>query len=208
MLYTTTAIQEFLAHQEPFAQLPEQATEKLAQSLQPLRYRMGQVIVMREKMPAHLALLYEGQARRLGYDPRTQMPVTLELLKPGAVIGWVNLVRGIATETALASTEVVCLSCPESEFVRLLEEFPQWAAQLTEKCSLLEAFDLIGAQLNRQAQAQGDLKQLAQLALNQAQVYQLPPGKVTLRDHPPPTRPRPSLASERWSTDRQLSPRQ
>jgi len=65
-----------------------------------------------------VSIIYEGQARLLGYDPQT--PVTLKLLRPGEVLGWAGLVRGVPCETAIAST-VVCLSIP-AEFSELLEQ--------------------------------------------------------------------------------------
>ncbi|MGK7875052.1 MAG: peptidase domain-containing ABC transporter [Xenococcaceae cyanobacterium] len=183
MSYTTTAIQEFLSLLPPFNQLPSVAIGELAKKLQPLRYRMGQIVIVREKMPPHVAILYEGKARWLGYDPRTQMPVTLKLLEPGEVIGWVNLARGVPTETAIASTEAVCLTLSISEFVQFLEQYPQLQAAFRDHCALVEVFDLVGHQLEQQAQGEGNLKELALEALKQAEVYYLPPGTSLASEH-------------------------
>jgi len=43
---------------------------------------MGQPILLRETLPAFVAILYEGQARLLGYAPQTKVPETLQLLQP------------------------------------------------------------------------------------------------------------------------------
>ena len=176
MTQTTGKIQEFLAQTEPFTNLSPQALADLAQRLQPLRYRMGQTIMVRAKMPKRVAILYQGQARRLGYDPRTQMPVTLSLLKPGAVLGNVNWVRNVACETAIASTEVVCLTLSLSEWGELLEEEPILKSAFCDRPWLIEMFDLLGYQLEQQAQGEGDLKELARQTLNSAKVYYFPPG--------------------------------
>jgi len=47
---------------------------------------MGQPILLRETLPAFVAILYEGQASA-GYAPQTKVPETLQLLQPGAVLG-------------------------------------------------------------------------------------------------------------------------
>ena len=176
MTQTTNPIQSFLAQTEPFSRMSSQALADLAQRLQPLRYRMGQTIVVRSKMPKRIAILYQGQARWLGYDPRTEMPTTLSLLKPGAVLGSVNWVRNVPCETAIASTEVVCLTLSFSEWGQLLGQHPPLRAAFCEQSSLIELFDLLGHQLEQQAQGEGDLKALALEALESAQVEYLSPG--------------------------------
>ena len=185
MTYTTDGIQDFLSELEPFEQLPPEGIAEVSAKLQPLRYRMGQVILMREKMPPHVAILYEGKARLLGYDPRNQMPATLQLLERGNLLGCVNQLRGVACETAIASTEVICLTLSNREFHQLLEKYPQWATSFREKCYLVEAFDLIGYHLGQQARGDGNLKELALDAISFAEVYSLPVGKTKLKEDSP-----------------------
>jgi ATP-binding cassette subfamily B protein len=188
MTYTTTAIQEFLAGLSPFNQLATVDLKRLSERFQLLRYRIGQEILVRDTMPAQVSILYEGQARLLGYDPQTQMPVTLRLLRPGEVLGWVGLVRGIPCETAIASTEVICLTLPAVEFLTLLSQEPLLAAAFQDRCALIEVFDLLGAELERRADSEAALKALGatnlkEMALKiwpEAVVLNLPPGKITL----------------------------
>ncbi|MBE9170452.1 peptidase domain-containing ABC transporter [Pleurocapsales cyanobacterium LEGE 06147] len=177
MSYTTTIIEQFLALVPQFNQLSPEAIADLAKKLKPLRYRMGQVIVMREKMQGQVAIICEGQARLLGYDPRTKMPLTLGLLKPGEIIGWVNLARGVPCETAMASTEVVCLAINNQDFLDLLKTYPQLKEQFRDRAALLELFELFGVQLENEAQGEWDLKELAEQAAEEAEVYYLPPGE-------------------------------
>lgn len=180
MTYTKNAIQSFLGTIEPFNLLSSEKLLKLSEQLQPLRYRMGQTVLLRERMPHQVAILYEGQARLLAYDPRTQMPVTLKLLEPGAILGWVSLLREIPCETAISSTEATWLTLKSSEFIEFLEQEPQVADAFKNRCSVVEAFDLLGAQLERQAHGAGNLKELALEAIQNAQVLYLPPGKNSL----------------------------
>ncbi len=176
MTYTKSSIKEFLAAIPPFDRLPDTVLSRIANMAQLLRYRMGQPIVVRDTMPAQLSIIYQGQARLLAYDPRTDRPVTLEMVPAGQVLGWVSLVRGLPCETAIASVETICLTLPANEFLGLLAGEPAFAEGFRSRCSILEAFDLIGAEIHRQAIGNADLKELTFKAEPEAVVYNLPPG--------------------------------
>lgn len=185
MTYTTVDIQDFLAGITPFDQLSAAAIQQLSQKFQLLRYRMGQAILVRETMPAQVAILYQGQARLLGYAPQAQAPITLQLLKPGEILGWASLARGIPCETAIASTEAICLTIPSSDFLALLDQEPLLTAVLSDRCTLIEAFDLLSAELDRLALGSANLKELALRACASAVVRNLPPGKTPLQSLDP-----------------------
>ena len=185
MTYTTVDIQGFLAGTSPFDQLSAAALQQLSEKFQLLRYRMGQAILVRETMPAQVAILYEGQARLLGYTPQAQAPVTLQLLQSGEILGWVSLVRGVPCETAIASTEAICLTIPSSDFLALLDREPLLAPALSDRCTLIEVFDLLGAELDRLALGCANLKELALKARLRAVVRNLPPGKTPLQSLDP-----------------------
>jgi ATP-binding cassette subfamily B protein len=176
--YTKTTIQDFLATVPPFDKLSPDALNRLTEQCQLLRYRMGQAMLVRDKLPAQVLILYEGGARQLAYDPRTQRPVTLEKMQVGSVLGWVGLLRGVPCETAIASIETVCVVIPAEEFLALLEREPHFANVLRNQCSLIEAFDLLGAEIHRQAMGDIDLKELALAGQAEAVVCQLPPGST------------------------------
>ncbi|HEY9648234.1 MAG TPA: cyclic nucleotide-binding domain-containing protein, partial [Chroococcidiopsis sp.] len=180
MTYTKSTIQEFLSTIAPFDKLSPAALAKFADRCQLLRYRMGQAVLVRDKMPAQLNIVYEGQMRLLGYDPRTQRPITLKLMRPGDVLGWVGLVRGIPCETAIASIESICLVIPALDFLTMLEAEPQVAAYYRNRCSLIEAFDLLGEEIHRRADGDANLKDLAQTVQESAVVCNLPPGITPL----------------------------
>lgn len=180
MTYTKSNVQEFLATVPPFDLLSPDSQAALAQQFQFLRYRMGQAILVRDRLPAQLTILYEGQARFLAYDPRTQRPITLELMPAGSILGWVGLVRGVPCETAIASQESICLVLSATDFVALLEREPQLAAAFQSKCALVEAFDLLGSELHRQANGDATLKDLAIEVQSDAVVCNLPPGKTPI----------------------------
>jgi ATP-binding cassette subfamily B protein len=170
-------VEQFLSLVPPFSQLPKSAISELATKLKPLRFGVGKVMIMREKMQGQVAIISEGEVRVLGYDPRSKMPMTLDKLKPGEILGWVNLARDIACETAMASTEVVCLALDNQDFLQLLEQYPQLKSNFKNKPAKVEIFDLLGYQLERQAQGDWNLTKLTFEAAKEAQVYDLPPGE-------------------------------
>ncbi|NJK47390.1 type I secretion system permease/ATPase [Candidatus Gracilibacteria bacterium] len=182
MNYTATEFQEFIASVAPFDKLPDEVLIDLAQKIEPWRYRMGQIVLMQKKMLPHVAILYEGKARLLSYDPRTQMPVTLKLLESGSILGWVNLVRGVACETVISSTEAICLTLKNSDFTRLIEEYPQFGEAFRGKAAILEVFELLGYQLAQQAQGEVNLKELTTKMMSDVEVRYLAPGKLSSTD--------------------------
>ncbi|MEM6753696.1 MAG: peptidase domain-containing ABC transporter, partial [Cyanobacteria bacterium P01_C01_bin.38] len=151
MTYTTTNIQEFLAGIAPFNQLQPPAMAKLLEKAQLFRYRMGQVILAREKMPAQISVLFSGQVRLLGYEPQTQIPVTLARLQPGEIMGSLETVRGVPGSTAIASTEVICINFSAADFLALLSQEESFASYFYNHAGIVEVFELLSKQLAQQA---------------------------------------------------------
>jgi ATP-binding cassette, subfamily B, bacterial HlyB/CyaB len=162
---TAVDIKEFIAGQFPFNFLSEKALKNLHSQLQFLRYRMGQMIVKSEVMPDHISIIYQGQVRLLGFDPRINKPVTLKLLEPGEVLGWISHIRGIACETAIASTEVICLNLAIPDFLALIKWETAFAEALHSQAALVEVYELLAAEFNRRADGANDLAQLARTSL-------------------------------------------
>jgi ATP-binding cassette, subfamily B, bacterial HlyB/CyaB len=173
-----STFQEFLGNIEGFDQLPNEVISQLAQQFQPLRYRIGQKIVGKEKIPDKIVILYEGKARLLAYDPRTQMPTTLKLVEPGTVLGEISLLREVGCETAIASNEVICLTISQTDYLRLLAIYPAFAEARRQRCHLVEIFDVISAQREVQALGGANLKELVLNAKDRAKIKYLLPGRT------------------------------
>ncbi|MEA5419892.1 peptidase domain-containing ABC transporter [Spirulina sp. CCNP1310] len=184
MAYTVSEIQSFLTAQTPLGMLPPGAIAAVLGRMRPFRYRMGQTLLVRDKIPHQVVILYEGQVRLIGYDPTTKMPLTLQLLQPGDMIGWVSLLRGIPCETAIASTETVAITLGAEEFFAVLQRFPDVAAQFHQGTAIAEVFDLLSRQTLPNLKDSNALKEWVQNAANHAQVCSLPPGRHLLQDEP------------------------
>ncbi len=178
MTNTIVDIQEFLANLFPFNYLPANVLENLLNKVQFCRYRIGQVIVTREAMPNWISIIYQGQARLLGYNSQAQNPATLKLLSPGEVLGWVSHVRGIACETAIASTEVITINLPIAGFLTLLKQEEAFVQALQNKITLLEVHELLTEELSRRADGSRNLVKLAQTVTEVAIIQTIPARKV------------------------------
>jgi ATP-binding cassette subfamily B protein len=181
MTFASISPQAFLADIPPFNQLPGSALVLLAEQSQLYRYRIGQPIVTHEKLPGLVHVLVQGQVRVLGYDPATQHPITLKRLEPGAILGWLGLVRGKACETAIASTEVLCLAFSAADFLALLERESVIQTYVRCQTDVAEVFDILSGELQQRAnqslilQAAGvsDLRELTHQTLSEVQVVHL-----------------------------------
>lgn len=192
MTQTTATIREFLASICPFDRLDTTTIDRIAAKLEPRRYRMGQAIIVQETLPTKVIILYQGQARLLAHVPGANTPETLQLLKPGDILGSTSLVRGVPCETAIASCETLCLAMKAADFMALLKKesgknFPDssFAAYFRNSCSLIEVFDLLGAELERRGQSPNNLKELAVAAAHQTTILNLPSGKTSLQQLDP-----------------------
>ena len=179
MTYIKNAFSEFITTLEGFDQLPDEAIANLSEQLQAWRYRIGQKIIGKESLPERITIIYEGQVRLLGYDPQTQLPITLKLLQPGEIIGEIGLLRDIACETAIASTEVVCLTLSAAAYFSFIALYPAFAEARKNRSYLVEVFDILSSYWQKQAIATLNLKELAENALPQAKIHYLPSGKTS-----------------------------
>jgi ATP-binding cassette subfamily B protein len=179
-LTTSTAIQSFLAGISPFDRLSAAGLNRLANQVKLLRYSMGQAIVLPEALPAQVSILYRGQARLIGYRAGTALPDTLTRLEPGAILGGISLLRDIPCETAIASTDAVCLTLPAREFRQLLQDEAEWAIVVRQSAYLGELFPLLDAEIQRRALGEVDLQALALQIQPQVAVLTLLTGKTRL----------------------------
>ncbi|MGL5941933.1 MAG: peptidase domain-containing ABC transporter [Waterburya sp.] len=173
------SITEFIGNIQPFNTLPSEVLKQLVEQLQPLRYCLGETILLRDRIPSHIIIICRGQVRLLGYDPRRDIEVTLAKLESKSIVGATSVVRQVYSESAIASTDVDCFAIPTDIFKSLLEKHSRFAAYYQQNTSLIEIFDVLGAELNRQADGATDLKQLSLAALSQAVVRYFPPDKPT-----------------------------
>ncbi len=170
------AVLAFLQRMKLFQSLSPIKLEEISQLFQPWYYRTSQAILVKEQLPEHLVIIYQGKAQLLGYDPATKVSMTLQVLQPGDILGGISLVRQVPTEVAIAATDTTCIALPAVNFTRLLEQEPEFAAYWQDHCELMEAFDLLGI-VNGSVE---NLGEIAAAAAHQAKVRYLEPGANNL----------------------------
>jgi ATP-binding cassette subfamily B protein len=170
-------ISDFLAQTAPFDRLHPDRLRQLAAKAQLLRYRMGQPLLVRDKMPAQISIIYQGQVRVLGYDRRNGNSTSLRLVGAGEVLGWISVIRGLPCETALASSETICVSINVNDFRDCLRNEADFNRAVREHPSLTEVFELSSAELQRRADATADIKSLCYDLWSEAQIIDLDAGQ-------------------------------
>ncbi|WP_448573878.1 cyclic nucleotide-binding domain-containing protein, partial [Trichothermofontia sp.] len=169
-------IRDFIRQIAPFDRLSTEAIDTLLAEAQLRRYPIGRPMLVHDKLPVQISIIYDGQVRVLGQDQRAQSAISLRLAGPGEVLGWAGLVRGVPCETAIASSETVCLNITAETFLRLLKTEAPLRSAFQDRCSLNELFELLGLELQRRADGTADLKQLTYEILPDVVVCTVPPG--------------------------------
>jgi HlyB family type I secretion system ABC transporter len=177
--YTITTPAVFLAKIEPFNQLSAKTQARIAKIGQYYRYHVGQPISVPDQLLAQVSIIAEGTVRLLGYPDQNSSPVTLKRLEIGSVIGIISTIRGIPCESAIASTEVVCLNIPIESFMQIIEQEPILKQYFYDQPSLIEIFEILRLELEKhpnpdqllQLLAVDSLKDLALKAFDTAVVY-------------------------------------
>ncbi|MBD2201901.1 peptidase domain-containing ABC transporter [Calothrix sp. FACHB-1219] len=181
-IITQTEIVEFLSATPPFNIMGFDTVKTLADRCQLLQYRPGQWMLVKDRMPAQVMIIYQGQARVLAEERWTNSQVSLTVLEPGEFVGWLGLVRGESCEAVMASTEVIAITLEAGEFQRLLEREPEFAVSVRSRSHISEVFELLSQEIQRHADATTDIKDLARQVWQDTQVINLPPGSVNSQD--------------------------
>jgi len=159
---THTDIQTFLEHFAPFDRLSPIDLQFWVGKMKPLRFRMGQKILINTQLPNHIVVIYSGKVRLIGIESSTSKPVSLQVLEPGALLGGISLLRNMPCETALASEETVCFVLPAADFDDLIDRHPE-IADVFDTPHRSEVFDLITRYFQHQNLVLPKGKALAQL---------------------------------------------
>ncbi|BAY24341.1 cyclic nucleotide-regulated ABC bacteriocin/lantibiotic exporter [Calothrix sp. NIES-2100] len=179
---TQTEIVEFLAATPPFNTLKIDTLKTVAHNCQLLQYRTGQWMLVKDRMPAHVMVIYQGTARVLADDQWTNSQISLTVVEQGEFLGWLGLVRGISCEAVMASTDAIAITLEAAEFLQLMDKEPAFAESVRSRPHISEVFELLSREIQRYADATTDTKDLARQVWQETQVVNLPPGTVNSQD--------------------------
>ncbi|WP_448380467.1 peptidase domain-containing ABC transporter [Gloeomargarita sp.] len=147
-----TPFHEFLRNHPLVQTLPASLHDRVLGQVQAWKYRMGQPLIVANQNPDHVIVLYQGAARCLFLDPRSQKLVTLERLAVGAVVGWLGALRQQTSETVIAAEEAIGLALPAALFRELWQTQPAWRDYFGQEATAVERAELLGAALAQQAE--------------------------------------------------------
>ncbi|MEM8604964.1 MAG: cyclic nucleotide-binding domain-containing protein, partial [Cyanobacteria bacterium P01_H01_bin.121] len=161
MQRSTMVSDDCLAQAFPFAQLPSNSLQALKQQGQRLRYTIGQSIISRNAVPSQVVVILAGQVRLLGHDPNTKATFSLELLEPGESLGWLGIIRGVACETAIASSEdTICWVLPGAAFVECYQTHPALQTAIANQTTKAEVCQVLERYVGAQPQGPPDFRAL------------------------------------------------
>jgi ATP-binding cassette subfamily B protein len=181
---TAASAQPILRQFEPFQQLPAELTPLLDPLLEPCRFRLGQTVLRADVLPPGVLLIRSGQLRSLAPAPRGQGLRTIERLGPGAIAGWVGVLRQQPCEHLRASSEVEALLLPAARFQELLAGHPALAAAFQQRPAAAELHALLHALAPEHPWAQEQLEQWP-APLSSSAVRSLVPGGESALALPP-----------------------
>lgn len=69
MTATAFSTTDFITDLQPLNTLPDNVIKELIQELQPVRYQLGETIILRDRIPTHVVIICRGQVRLLSCDP-------------------------------------------------------------------------------------------------------------------------------------------
>ena len=108
-----------------FAEISDSAEVRLKESIELLRFRIGQPLSEAEALPARVLLLLEGECRLLGKEQGKF--ATLARMGPGSFVGLASLLRAEACEGVTAVTDLVTAAIPDELIVELYGEEASFA---------------------------------------------------------------------------------
>jgi ATP-binding cassette subfamily B protein len=165
----TDSLLELLKGTFPFKELPQKDLEScLSGKVVEISFQTGEELFSTGSLPQAVYLITAGSARALGNSDQT--PISLELLKSGALVGWFSLATGVSCEWVRAASPVKALKIPTDVFEKLLKDHPDWASSLRSQSCLSELFPLIHDLLKQRGLPVAAAKQIAIELLPQAMV--------------------------------------
>jgi ATP-binding cassette subfamily B protein len=138
-----TAALDLLASTRPFNALPPLDQAQVASALKPLVLRPGSRLHGFDELPPGILILVEGQLRLLAQDQRGET-FTIELIPPGALAGWLPLLRGDCGQVLAASMVSKGWLLPANTFLELVHRNADFQAFFKDG-GLAERFAVLSA---------------------------------------------------------------
>ena len=132
-----------------FSQASSKTLERLAITAEKVYLSQGQTLLRSNAIESHAFLLLEGTLRLLGHDPVLNDLFTVGRLNPGELVGFIDLMRQGACESAIARQPCKLLSFPMTCIAELIKEDSGFLHGLESLQSPCEGAIVLGAVISR-----------------------------------------------------------
>ena len=164
------AVAETLHGFTDFAGFSLEILERLARSGKLVRLEMGRELLHKGRLANGFFILLKGRLRVLGLAGAS--PETLELIRPGGIVGWLSMRLDSPLETVAAAEESICLWIPTEAVSTAVP--PELVNSLEARVSSSEAYDLLSMEFGRRAMDSAGLKECLQQVLPNVRVGKNP----------------------------------
>lgn len=159
-----------LAGHEPFATIPREDLYRLVRAGHLARLDMGREILKPGQVTESIFILLDGRLRVLGQVG--PVPETIDILEPGAVIGWQCIFGEEGIESVVAAENSICLMVSKKHF---LEHLPASALHyFRTRTSAAEVYSLLAKMFHAGAQDSGRLRETLRKVLPQVRASEDP----------------------------------
>ena len=153
-----TQLQLQLKEKLPFSLLDSCFFDQLFEFSDIKKFKVGSTLLRPGDLNAHIFLILSGEARLLGISPDNQSCITLGKKGKGQLLGWNNLLRGLAFEHTIASSEVTALAIPSDKFIHCMKNNQEFLDYFSTLPFLQESFDVLSKYYSLQAKCPEDWK--------------------------------------------------
>ena len=131
---------DFIRNTPPFSFLTDAHFSSWFEDSKLINLSIGERLLRPDEMNKSLFVVLNGSLRKIGIVPDSNAQITLEKVGPGSFLGWVNIIRGEATEFLQASTETKCLELSLSSFVNFVKSNDEFASYFQRTLDIQEAY--------------------------------------------------------------------
>lgn len=155
---------------KPFDLISKEGKILLLDNLNYKFHEIGERICRADELAYEVSYIVKGEARLLVQSAQKDSLLTIERIGPGALIGWVGLLRGSGCETVQVSKDTESISIPSEVFVRLCSTEKDFYKHFKEKQNLHESWFVLKEHLKLYPYESRELDQILKSATKASEV--------------------------------------
>jgi len=145
-----------LAGQAPFSLLSQDELQQWLGRGKRVLFQPGERLLRPDQLSDCLYLVLSGKVRLIAVGEEAEGHISLDLRGPGQLLGWVSLLRASPTEFVQASTDVIALTLPATDFIAFLQQQSPFGAHFCHLTNVQEAYVVAMAAADLQPQRPAD----------------------------------------------------